>query len=90
MGGESAARAGNFDLIGCFNEAFDQIARIDVAGNNDMLRRLFNIEAQLRLARLLVRAMTTEAILGKDRPHVAHEADGLVVGLGRGRNCQNE
>ena len=53
------------------------------------LADFFDVEAQLRLAVLLVRAVAGEALVRQDRPHVAVEVDLARAARGR-KQCNTE
>ena len=59
-------------------DPFHQFALLRLLGHDGPSRYRFvaQIETQVRLAVLGVRAVTKEAVVGKDRPYVAIEFDG--------------
>ncbi len=77
--------------------ARDHIALVGAAGHNRedtrvcfLDRGVVLVEAQARLARLVVKAVTLKAVLGQDRPHVAIERQlGRFRGVDRRRERES-
>ena len=69
--------------------ALEQRAFIGLAGVDDRLARRTGIEPQVGFALGLIRPMTLETVVGKNRADVAVEIDTILPGSSRGFGLQD-